>query len=221
MDAGGGSSEVAAVDAASKAGPVATGTARAERTREALVDAVLARLRTDGAFTTEQVAADAEVSVATVYNRFPDGRDGLLAAAFDRSLARVVAASDGPLTVEHLLDHGLEATLAAMVEGLVEAFVDEALVFRAALARLPESRAIRDAYRGHEATSRAVNRRFVELGQAAGRVSDGDPGELADLLLVVGQGVNNPVLLGAADRGPLCAHLTAALVAVLSPEDPR
>ncbi len=197
-----------------------TESARATRTRTALVDAALARLRTDGAFTTEQVAADAGVSVATVYNRFPDGRDGLLAAAFDRSLARVVAAGDEPLTVEHLLDHGLEAAMAAMVDGLAGAFAEEALVFRAALARLPESRAIRDAYRSHEAGSRAVNRRFVELGQAAGRIADGDPDELADLLLVVGQGVNNPVLLGAADRGPLCAHLTAALVAVLSPEDP-
>jgi len=196
-------------------------TARAARTRAALVDVVLARLRSDGAFTTEQVATDAEVSVATVYNRFPDGRDGLLAAAFDRSLTRVVAAGDEPLTVEHLLDHGLEATLAAFVEGLAGAFAEEALVFRAALARLSESRAIRDAYRSHEAGSRAVNRRFVELGQAAGRISGGDPEELADLLLVVGQGVNNPVLLGAVDRGPLCAHLTAALFAVLSPEDPR
>ncbi|MEC9395788.1 MAG: hypothetical protein VYA89_08035 [Actinomycetota bacterium] len=193
---------------------------RSARTRAALVDAVLARLRADGAFTTEPVAADAAVSVATVYNRFPDGRDGLLAAAFDRSLDRVVEASVGPLTIEHLLDHGLEATLGAMVEGLADAFVDEVLVFRAALARLPESRTIRDTYRRHEATARAANRRFVELGRAAGRIVDGDSDELADLLLVLGQGVNNPVLLGSSDRGPLCTHLTAALVAVLSPEAP-
>ena len=107
-----------------------------------------------------------------------------------------------------------------MVEGLADAFVDEVLVFRAALARLPESRTIRDTYRRHEATARAANRRFVELGRAAGRIVDGDSDELADLLLVLGQGVNNPVLLGSSDRGPLCTHLTAALVAVLSPEAP-
>jgi len=198
--------------------PVGSETARSARTRVALVDAVLARLRVDGAFTAEQVAAAAEVSVATVYNRFPDGRDELLAAAFDRSLDRVVKVSIAPLNVEHLLDHGLEATLATMVEGLADAFAEEAFVFRAALARLPESRAIRDVYRSHQATARVANRRFVELGQAAGRVAAGDPDELVDLLLVVGQGVNNPVLLGAADRAPLCAHLTAALLAVLSPK---
>ncbi|MED6328496.1 MAG: hypothetical protein VYD46_05685, partial [Actinomycetota bacterium] len=63
---------------------------RSARTRAALVDAVLARLRADGAFTTEQVAADAAGSVAPVSNRFPDGRAGVLAAAGDRSLGRVV-----------------------------------------------------------------------------------------------------------------------------------
>ena len=55
---------------------------RAERTRRALASAALNRLRADGSFTTEEVAADAGVSLATVYNRFPEGRDGLMAGAF-------------------------------------------------------------------------------------------------------------------------------------------
>ena len=59
---------------------------RSERTRQVLVTATVRRLRADGAFTAEQVASDAGVSVATIYNRFPDGRDGLLVAAFDRVL---------------------------------------------------------------------------------------------------------------------------------------
>ena len=53
-------------------------TPRAGRTREALIDATVAALREDGSFTTEQVAGLAGVSVATVYNRIPEGRDGLL-----------------------------------------------------------------------------------------------------------------------------------------------
>ena len=194
---------------------------RSMRTRAVLVEAALGRLRTDGSFTAEQVAADAGVSVATIYNRFPGGRDGLLATAFDSALHRVAEAYSGPLTADHLLDHGLEGTMQTMVERLAEVFTDEALVFRAALARLSESRDIRDTYRQHEAAARAANRRFIELGQAAGRIAAGCPDELADLLLVVGQGVNNPVLLGASDRGPLCSRITAALVAVLSPENPR
>ena len=141
-------------------------TPRAERTREALIDATVAALREDGSFTTEQVAGLAGVSVATVYNRIPEGRDGLLAGALDR---------------------------------------------------LPESRLLRDAYRHREAEARESNRRFVELGQAAGRIGAGDTDEMADALVVLGQGLNNPVLLGHDDRPALAARLSAAMVALLSP----
>ncbi len=192
---------------------------RSERTRRVVVDATVARLRSEGAFTVEQVAADVGVSVATIYNRFPEGRDGLLAAAFDSALDRLVAAG-AVLTVEHLLDHGLEATVRAMVDGLVAVFTDEALVMRSALARLPESRVLRESYRRHEADARSRNHRFVQLGQAAGRITDEDTAELADVLVVMGQGLNNPVLLGSSHRARLVDHLTAAIVAVLEPGGP-
>ena len=192
---------------------------RSERTRRVVVDATVARLRSEGAFTVEQVAADVGVSVATIYNRFPEGRDGLLAAAFDTALDRLVSAG-AVLTVEHLLDHGLEATVRAMVDGLVAVFTDEALVMRSALARLPESRVLRESYRRHEADARSRNHRFVQLGQAAGRIADEDTAELADVLVVMGQGLNNPVLLGSSHRARLVDHLTAAIVAVLEPGGP-
>ena len=192
---------------------------RSERTRRVVVDATVARLRSEGAFTVEQVAADVGVSVATIYNRFPEGRDGLLAAAFDSALDRLVSAG-AVLTVEHLLDHGLEATVRAMVDGLVAVFTDEALVMRSALARWPESRVLRESYRRHEADARSRNHRFVQLGQAAGRIADEDTAELADVLVVMGQGLNNPVLLGSSHRARLVDHLTAAIVAVLEPGGP-
>jgi AcrR family transcriptional regulator len=163
------------------------------------------------------VATDAGLSVATIYNRFPDGRDGLLAAAFDRSLDRVVGASVETLTVENLLDNGLNSTMCTLVEELADIFADEALVMRVALARLPESRLLRETYRRHEEIARQANRRFIELGQIANQISDGDPDELADLLIVLGQGINNPLVLGAKDRGQLCDRLAAAMVSALSP----
>ena len=193
---------------------------RSERTRQILVEATVRRLRADGAFTAEQVASDAGVSVATIYNRFPDGRDGLLVAAFDRALDRVVAVSTRILIADHLLDHGLDSTLRSLVDGLVTVFAEEALVMRAALARLPENRLLREAYRRHETEARDASRQFIERGQAAGRITDGDLDELVDVVLVVGQGVNNPVLLGSTRRERLIDHLTEALVAVLAPERP-
>ena len=105
-------------------------TPRAERTREALIDATVAALREDGSFTTEQVAGLAGVSVATVYNRIPEGRDGLLAGALDRALFRLVAVTAEALTVEHLLDEGLECVMVALVDGLVGVVDEEALVLR-------------------------------------------------------------------------------------------
>ena len=192
-------------------------TPRAERTREALIDATVAALREDGSFTTEQVAGLAGVSVATVYNRIPEGRDGLLAGALDRALFRLVAVTAEALTVEHLLDEGLECVMVALVDGLVGVFDEEALVLRSALARLPESRLLRDAYRHREAEARESNRRFVELGQAAGRIGAGDTDEMADALVVLGQGLNNPVLLGHDARPALAARLLAAMGALLSP----
>ena len=143
--------------------------------------------------------------------------DGLLAGALDRALFRLVAVTAEALTVEHLLDEGLECVMVALVDGLVGVFDEDALVLRSALARLPESRLLRDAYRHREAEARESNRRFVELGQAAGRIGAGDTDEMADALVVLGQGLNNPVLLGHDDRPALAARLSAAMVALLSP----
>ena len=190
---------------------------RATRTRTALVAATVAALREDGSFTTEQVAEVAGVSVATVYNRVPEGRDGLLAGALDLALGRLVEVTAEALTVEHLLDEGLDCVLRNLAEGLVGVFDEEALVLRAALARRPESRLLREVYRERQAEAQALNRRFVELGQAAGRIGAGDPAAQADTLVVLCQGLNIPVLLGSADRPALVERLVSAMATVLQP----
>ncbi len=189
---------------------------RAERTRRALAAAALARLRADGSFTTEEVATDAGVSLATVHNRFPEGRDGLMAEAFEAVLDRVVEATR-LLEVERLLENGLEQVVADLVEGLVVVFEEETLVMRAALARLPESQSLRHAYRDHEAQALVSITRFIRLGQAAGRIAGGDPDEMAVAVLVLGQGLNNPTLLGSSRRPHVVAQLSDLLTSMLSP----
>lgn len=190
---------------------------RAERTRRALAAAALNRLRADGSFTTEEVAADAGVSLATVYNRFPEGRDGLMAAAFDAVLDRVVEVT-GLLGVERLLEDGLEQVATDLLEGLATVFEEESRVMRAALAQLSESQTLRHAYRDHEAQALVIITRFIRLGQVAGRVATGDPDELAVAVLVFGQGLNNPTLLGSTKRPQVVARLSALLTSMLSPE---
>ena len=88
------------------------------------------------------------------------------------------------------------------------------------MARLPENRLLREAYRRHESEARDTSRQFIERGQAAGRITDGDLDELVDVVLVIGQGVNNPVLLGSVRRERLVDHLAEALLAVLTSEMP-
>jgi hypothetical protein len=56
------------------------------------------------------------------------------------------------------------------------------------------------------------------LGQVAGRVATGDPDELAVAVLVFGQGLNNPTLLGSTKRPQVVARLSALLTSMLSPE---
>ncbi len=190
---------------------------RAERTRRALAAAALIRLRSDGSFTTEEVAADAGVSLATVYNRFPEGRDGLMAAAFAAVLDRVVEVTD-LLGVERLLEDGLNQVATDLFEGLAAVFEEESLVMRAALAQLSESQSLRHAYRDHEAQTLVIITRFIRLGQAAGRIATGDPDEMAVAVLVLGQGLNNPTLLGDTKRPQVMARLLGLLTLMLSPE---
>lgn len=79
--------------------------AQAERTRAAVLDAALARFLTDGyaGTTIESIAADATVSVATIYKRY-GGKTGLVRTLCERALA-----GEGPVPAEARSDH-LQAT---------------------------------------------------------------------------------------------------------------
>ena len=171
-----------------------------------------------GAFTAERVAARAGTSPATFYAHFPT-KDEALVAAFALVLEDLVTRTNAVLTIERLLDDGPEATCAALVAALIDVFSADALVFRVALARLHDSRALRDLYRRSEAASLAHLHQFVVRGQAAGLLAGGSPDEIAELVLVLSQGVNNPRLFRArrdgADRA-LADGWTAAMHRVLT-----
>ena len=89
-----------------------------------------------------------------------------------------------------------------------------------ATARLPESRELRRAYRSREEAALASLRRFVELGQAAGKLRHDDPEAMASALLVVTQGLNNPLALACREGHPLFDELTLAIERLLAPVGP-
>lgn len=194
--------------------------ARASATEAALLDAGQRRLAAGGfeAMTTTAVATEAGVSSGTFYGYFED-KHALLAALFARRLDDLVHRVEEVLTADNLLDLGLEATLAEAVDVTLEGYREHAAVLRAALARVPVRADLRSIYWERHARSVGVVERFIRRGTAAGLVRGADARVQAQAVLVVTQGLNNPVLLGG-DRtlaAAVRAELVRALAGVLSP----
>lgn len=189
---------------------------KARRTFESLVTATRQLVNETGGFAPEAAAARAGVRAATFYSYFAS-RDEALAAALDQVLAELDDRVCAWLAIESLLDEGLHAVIQRAAETAVACFSADVLVYRLALARLPESAAIREVYRRRQAQGFLLIRRFVELGMAAGRIEAADPDVLATALLVGLQGLNNPLLLGPRRSPAVVDRLIAMLVALLQP----
>ena len=189
---------------------------KAERTRIRLVEATGEEIAEAGSFTAERVAARAGTSVATFYSHLPT-KDAALTAAFSAAMDELVAVIDRRLSVESLLESGLEGVAQDFVHSSLDFFAARSLVFRLALALMPEHRPLRVVYREHESSAFSLFSRFIELGQSAGKVRQGDPLLLARVFLVFSQGLNNPLTLGLAEGDPLGDELAALVVALLKP----
>jgi len=194
---------------------------RSRRTRRALLAATRAEIAAAGSFTADRVAARAGTAPATFYAHFPS-KDDALEAAFSAVLDELVAVVDAELSVERLLEEGLPALCRRFVREATGFFGREAAVFRLALARLPASRPLRATYREHQQAVFARYRRFLALGRAAGRLRAAGPGEdpTPIVLMVVTQGLNNPLALGRGADDPVLAELGAVLERLLAPGSP-
>lgn len=189
---------------------------KARRTYDTLVQATQEEIVATGALKPEGVAARAGMGTATFYAYFAAKEDAL-AATLDRALEELVTRCEPVLGIEHVLDAGLRGALRDTVHACLDVFRDHALVFRLALASLPQSRAIRQAYRARQEEAEVLVRRAVELGTAAGRVREGDAGVLATTVLVILQGLNNPLLLVRPDDDPVVEAVVDALTGLLEP----
>lgn len=189
---------------------------KAQRTYRSLVESTRAQIATTNGFTAELVAQRAGVAAATFYAHFPS-KDDVLAAALDEVLSDLVTRTLDELQVEKLLEHGLRSVVTRAVSAAVEVFRADAGVFRLALARLPESRAIRRVYRRHQEVATADLTRFLKLGVAAGKVAPVDPDAATVALLVFFQGLNNPLLLQRNGADDATEMLIDMVDRVLSP----
>lgn len=191
-------------------------TRKARATYETIIASTREVLRTMGTLSPESIAEHAGVSPATFYTYF-SSKDGVLAAAFDATLAAMTFDLDEVLSIEGLLDNGLEPTVHALVRRIVRGFSRDARIFRLAISRLPESEPIQQVYREHEENILAFLERFIRLGASAGHVRSGPSDAIAAALLVSIQGYQNPIILRSGS-GPVTDELAGMLVSLLRPE---
>jgi len=189
---------------------------KARRTYEALLRACGEELAATGSFSAERVAARSGTSPATFY-AYLGSKDAALAAVFSRALDRLVEVVERELSVERLLERGLPRLCRDFAAAAAAYFGEQSLVFRCALARLPGSRALREVYRAHERVVFERYRRFLELGRAAGKLRDAEPAGLAQALLVVTEGLNNPLVVGRGPDDPLVVELGDVVCRLLAP----
>ncbi|MCG8590875.1 MAG: TetR/AcrR family transcriptional regulator [Proteobacteria bacterium] len=191
-------------------------TGKARRTYEALLDATRAEIAESGSFRAEAVADRAGTSPATFYVYFPS-KDDALHAVFSRALDELVELVRETLTVERLLEKGLSEVCRALVADACAFFTREALVFRLALAQLPQQRTLRASYREHQAIVADLYRRFLRLGQRAGQLRRGNIDTVATTLMVISQGFNNPLLVGREPNDRVQGELALVLERLLAP----
>ncbi len=190
-------------------------TRKARATYETIIVSTREVLRNQGVLSPELIADHAGVSPATFYTYF-SSKDAVLAAAFDATLMSMTEELDTALSIEGLLDHGLDATTHTIVRKLVRGFSHDARIFRLAISRLPDSETIRQVYRHHEENILTMVERFLSLGQAAGMIRKGDTEAMAAAFLVSIQGYQNPLILRPGS-GPLIDELTAMMFALFQP----
>jgi AcrR family transcriptional regulator len=188
---------------------------KARETYETLVRATRESLAKSGSFSADDVAARANMATATFYAYF-SSKDDALAAAFDQVLEENNAGVAEALAIERLLDEGLNTTVRNALVAAIDGFRDNALLFRAALARLSASKTIRDVYRAREREGVEIIKRFLDLATSAGRIQAVDRDALATSLVVVLQGLNNPLLLHRTDDDPVVDQLVAMVEGLLS-----
>lgn len=195
--------------------PIAPSTRKTRATHAGLISATRVVVRRTGTVAPEQVAEAAGVSSATLYSYF-GSKDLLLAAAFDAALDDINQSTGSILSVERLLENGWENTARALVRSVVRRFTHDARLVRLAVARLPDSQEVRQIYRKRQEEAQSTIQKFIRLGGTAGKLRSGEDDVLAKTMLVLLQGLQNPLVLQPG-AGPIVDEIAGAVFRLLVP----
>ena len=196
--------------------PTVPATRKTKATHQSLIDAARDSVRRNGVLLPEAVAETAGVSPATLYTYF-GSKDALLASAFNAALGEIGHEVSRILSIERLLEEGLESVTRRLVRTVVKHFTQDARVVRLAIARLPDSPEVVEVYKRRGDEQLAIISRFVRLGIAAGKLRDGDVSVLSRAVMVQLQGLQNPIVLHSGS-GPVVDEICRVVNDLLAPE---
>lgn len=191
-------------------------TKRSKQTRADLARAAHDELAHAGEVNSEAIANAAGVSVATFYAHFAS-HDDAIAAALDHSLIKIVGVAEDEFLAELIASDGLDAVLVTLIAETHRVFRKESLVLRAAQARLLAHAPSRHMFRSHEVRSIEHLTAQIQLGQQSGYLGDGPADKRAMSLLVLLQGIHNPVIMKKRIDPMLADDLHRAMLAVVGP----
>lgn len=123
--------------------------------------------------------------------------------------------------IEALLDEGLRQFVSNWLLSTARFFSRNASLFRLAQATIEQSKAMRDIYRRHEGDAIQAYQRFIELGQAARVIREGDAPAMAQALVVITEGWYHPLIQKLKPDSALHQEMTEATVRLLAPETQR
>lgn len=180
-------------------------TARSQRTRAALLDALNLHIRDHGSFTAKEIASVVGCTTGTFWAHFED-KDDAIAAVFSEALADLVDLTNevfgdsprGLVAMRSEVDHWALGT----VDRMIDYFSTRVLLYRLAISRLPEHRAIREAFRMAEGATIAC---VADCLNSKTTLDD------AAVIVAFCQGLNNPIILRSAPGSRARRQLGAAL----------
>lgn len=177
--------------------------------------AVREELRRTGSFTADAVAKSAGCSPATYFAHFRS-KDDALAEAFAALLIDLQNFIGKVFEVEALRRLGTTAFARAAVADLVGYFRVETHAVRAGMAGVPENHQLLVAYKAAEDAIVGMVADFLTRAEAAQLLPGPDAARRAAAVVVVVQGLNNPLVLRAAADDPTHEGMVAAMAAVLA-----
>jgi AcrR family transcriptional regulator len=196
--------------------PTVPATRKTRATHQKLIDAARYSVRRNGVLLPEAVAETAGVSPATLYTYF-GSKNALLAAAFDAALGEIGEEVSRILSIERLLEDGLESVARRLVRTVVKHFIQDGRIVRLAIARLSDSPEVAEVYKRREDEQLAMIGRFVKLGITAGKLRDGEVSILSRAVMVQLQGLQNPIVLHSG-AGPIVDEIGRVVHHLLAPE---